>query len=531
MAPPAHPYPSHPLSSIALDPVQQYMVSRSDMHTAMLDQMLRYQQQQQLQLERQQAQIEKLLAYQQAQSEQLLNCTQELTQARKLIAKQHGQLEQVQDMADVARLLVQHIVAHTRCEPVRDRVRVGRCALYHIIVDTESEVLSFLITRSVRLPFHIQVDYFSADDEEAGAEKKYLAPHEERASAQKAHELQLSINFRDLGGGRYCAEIPATHRGLYRLSFSCFRLPLPNSPLSLHIHAGLGHRLNFSHASQLSSDCNAITVAGSRLFVSDFGQHCVHVMDAETGTYLTRWGSPGHVALVGAQPHFCRPFGLAVDRNSERLYVADYYNHRIVVLHLTHGNVVAVWGGEQGPELDQYNYPAGLALDVEGGLLYVADSHNHRIKVVAVREQGRCERVYGGPASGSGVTQFSYPTGVALDHARLYVCDYSNNRVVVYRQVEGTYMGVLGEGVGDGPGQLQFPFSLSVDRENGWLYIADQYNRRIQVWNTDDGGFVKEWQVKDLKGVARGPQAVCWDAETESVYVTAYECKDGMLVY
>lgn len=75
---------------------------------------------------------------------------------------------------------------------------------------------------------------------------------------------------------------------------------------------------------------------------------------------------------------FTDPGGIAID-DEGRVYVADRFNHRIIIFR--NRQVVETFG-DQGPDPGQFYQPAGLAYF--DGRLYVADRDNARVQVFRV---------------------------------------------------------------------------------------------------------------------------------------------------
>ncbi|CAF1335338.1 unnamed protein product, partial [Rotaria magnacalcarata] len=82
----------------------------------------------------------------------------------------------------------------------------------------------------------------------------------------------------------------------------------------------------------------------------------------------------------------------------------------------------------QGSALTQLYYPYGLFVDTLG-TLYVADYWNHRVMRWAQgANQGTV--IVGGNGGGAGANQFNSAIGLSFDrHGNLYVADYGNHRV------------------------------------------------------------------------------------------------------
>jgi len=115
-------------------------------------------------------------------------------------------------------------------------------------------------------------------------------------------------------------------------------------------------------------------------------------------------------------------------------------------------------------------------------------------------------------ATGSNPGQFSYPTGIAVDHSgNVYVADGGNDRVQVFTNT-GAFLYSWGT-TGSGEGQFDGPRSIDADPD-GNVYVADYMNKRIQKF--DSGGhFLTQWP-----GLPYGVYCVAVDPGGQYVYVT-----------
>jgi DNA-binding beta-propeller fold protein YncE len=133
-----------------------------------------------------------------------------------------------------------------------------------------------------------------------------------------------------------------------------------------------------------------------------------------------------------------KPRYIHLDEDLGALYVSDAYNNRIQMFVIGgNGTGVTVAGTSYaGTALNQLDNPAGICVTRDGKTLYVADYYNHRImKWTIGASQGS---VLAGSASGiSGSTNqlLSWPGDIALDATEtyLYVADYGNHRVQKFR--------------------------------------------------------------------------------------------------
>ncbi|NNF42919.1 MAG: 6-bladed beta-propeller [Phycisphaerales bacterium] len=246
---------------------------------------------------------------------------------------------------------------------------------------------------------------------------------------------------------------------------------------------------------------------GSRVFVCDSNGQLVHVFDLDRRTYdqwrpagdgvfaqpvSIAWDPAGRLlvadsvagtlfAFHAGRPHgealgsaaLARPCGVAVDRRTSRIYVADAGHHAVVVLDAA-GNEIDRIGG-RGTTLGKFNYPTNVAIDRDGRV-YVTDTLNFRVQVF--EPDGRPLRQIGSHGDLPGY--FSRPKDLALDaDGHLYVIDAHFESVQIFDS-GGTLLLSFGE-EGTGPGQFWLPSGIHID-SNQRIWIADSYNRRVQVF-------------------------------------------------
>jgi uncharacterized protein (TIGR03663 family) len=196
--------------------------------------------------------------------------------------------------------------------------------------------------------------------------------------------------------------------------------------------------------------------------------------------------------------------GIALDEQGN-LYVADFANHRVVVLDAA-GNVVRTVGSF-GSGAGQLHEPSGVALDAAGNL-YVADTWNARVSKFApdgsfIKSWGSGTTPYGNPvadpATGTQVQKvatdtkgeaaanaanplgFFGPRNVLVSNDRVYIADTGNARIVV-TDLEGNFVQQWGT-KGSAATQLQEPIGLGVDA-SGRIYVGDTWNARVQVFQS-----------------------------------------------
>jgi len=181
------------------------------------------------------------------------------------------------------------------------------------------------------------------------------------------------------------------------------------------------------------------------------------------------------------------PGKVLADAGSDRLFIADSTNHRVVITDLK-GNGVAVAGvgtpgRKDGPFSGaQFDDPQGMALN--GDLLYVADRKNHCIReldlkaktvktIAGTGEQDR-DRGEGGPALERGLNS---PWDLLLDGDRLFIAMAGHHQIWTLSLKENRvdpFAGTGAERLRDGPHEVACfaqPSGLTTDGK--FLYVAD----------------------------------------------------------
>lgn len=235
------------------------------------------------------------------------------------------------------------------------------------------------------------------------------------------------------------------------------------------------------------------------------------------------------------------PVDIAFDPDGN-LYIAERYNHRILMVDTDDTLTVFAGTGEPGYSGDggpaakaQLSGASGVAVGPDG-MVYIADTQNYRIR--AVDETGTIRTIAGngkfdysgdgGPALKAALNQ---PAGMAFDaEGNLYVADLLNFRI---RRIEadGTITTVAGTGepglspngtlaagarIGDPTDHV--PIGLAFD-ESGSLHFADLANNRVRMI---DG----EGRVRDVATGLRQPLDLAFD-DDGNLYVTTHDHGEG----
>ena len=191
-----------------------------------------------------------------------------------------------------------------------------------------------------------------------------------------------------------------------------------------------------------------------------------------------RWTSNGTTVVGGNGGGFelnqlYYPWSVFVD-DDQTIYIADYYNHRIVEWKkgATTGRVVA--GGKgAGNGDDQLNGPVNVILDKQNDLLIIADYNNRRV-VRWPRQNG---------TSGETIISNIDCWGLVIDHdGNLYVSDIGQHEVRRWKigETNGTLV-AGGNGQGNRLDQLNQPHYIFIDQYQS-IYISDCGNHRVMKW-------------------------------------------------
>ena len=251
------------------------------------------------------------------------------------------------------------------------------------------------------------------------------------------------------------------------------------------------------------NDPVAVTMDAARnLFIADFGNHCVRVINSNNIiTTMAGNGTNGYSGDRGlaTNANLSGPAGVAVD-SLGNLFVADHRNNTIRQI-ATNGIITTVAGGS----LSDGDFATNVTLNVvygtafdSAGNLYVADLSNNRIRKVdtnGVITTVAGNGIYDYSGDGGAATNASLknPIGVALDAwGNLFIADQNNFRIRkvdtsgVITTVAGTgSIGFSGDGGSATNAKLSSVTGVAVDAF-GNCFISDSLNNRIRKIDTND---------------------------------------------
>ena len=213
----------------------------------------------------------------------------------------------------------------------------------------------------------------------------------------------------------------------------------------------------------------------TKLYVADRSNHRVQILDPATGAFVDKFGSFG-----SADGQFNQPIGVEVDRNgaspTNDIYVSEFNGGRVQRFDKTAAFLDKITG---------LSAPLGVALDTTGRVV-VAEVAAHRVSRFTAAPAYAADGVVG--SIGTGNLQFNQPHGVAIDGAgNIWVGEFGNHRVQVLDPAlafVAKYGRNNGGGTaGRGPTEFNNVRNLTVNASSTVL-VADAANNRIQRLST-----------------------------------------------
>jgi predicted membrane-bound mannosyltransferase/sugar lactone lactonase YvrE len=213
----------------------------------------------------------------------------------------------------------------------------------------------------------------------------------------------------------------------------------------------------------------AVSPDGQYVYVADTWNHRIQKFTAN-GVFLKMWGVFGQdadgMSMWG-------PRDLVVD-NDGNVLVMDTGNKRIKVYD-ANGNFISQYG-EFGLDPGQFDEPVGLALDRNSGRLYVTDTWNQRVQVFSY-SNGNFESVDSWDIAGwFGQSLVNKPYIAVGADGRVYVSDPEAGRVLVFN-ADGTFVHYFG-GYDQSAVNIGIAQGVAADAAGG-LWLTDSQNNKL----------------------------------------------------
>jgi len=213
----------------------------------------------------------------------------------------------------------------------------------------------------------------------------------------------------------------------------------------------------------------AVSPDGRFVYVADTWNHRIQKFTI-SGIFLKAWGNFGQ----DEQPYsMWGPREILVD-NDGNILVMDTGNKRIKVFD-DDGNFIAQFG-EAGFGLGQFDEPVGMALDRETGRLYVADTWNQRVQVLEY-SAGNFTVIESWDIAGwFGQSLVNKPyLSVGVD-GRVFVADPESGRILVFES-NGTFVHFFG-GYEQTAVDIGIAQGVAADSTSG-VWVTDSQNNRL----------------------------------------------------
>ena len=197
------------------------------------------------------------------------------------------------------------------------------------------------------------------------------------------------------------------------------------------------------------------------LLITDKSNSCVTKCTLD-GIIITSVGKKGNQPL-----EFNGVCGIATNKTTGKVYIADRNNHRIQVLNsdLTFSHFL-----KRG-----LHQPHDVAVGGDGSV-YVSDIYYNQIRVFSPK--GEYIREFGNRENDNG--NLKCPTGLCADsNNNIFVSDHGNHRICMF-DTKGEFFFSFGKR-GQEPGEFASPYGIASDSE-GVIHVADYGNNRVQIF-------------------------------------------------
>lgn len=306
-------------------------------------------------------------------------------------------------------------------------------------------------------------------------------------------------------------------------------------PQTMQVAAGSGTAgFKDGNPADLNKPIRLAPYTDNSIVFADINNHAIRIASLD-GTVKTIVGGPGKNGYQDGPAEEAKlnsPHGVAYDKSSDKIYVAEAGNHviRVISKNENGGFEVSTLAGipgdagfRDGPaDSAKFISPHAVVIDRNGGIV-VADIGNARVRLIkdgivsTIAGSGEAGSVDGKPSDatfkyvmdivpsgeaiyladagshlirkivpGKEVTTLSLkdtlstPHGIAVDdNKNIYIADMGTHRILKIHQ-DGTVESIAGTG-NEGKGLLELSKPAAVLVHANYLWIADLNNHQIKV--------------------------------------------------
>ncbi len=260
-----------------------------------------------------------------------------------------------------------------------------------------------------------------------------------------------------------------------------------------------------------------MVVLGNNIYIADAANNVIRHIDITTGAATIFAGS----GVAGSADHatdklsaqFRNPSSVAVDRFGN-VYVADTGNHSIRKITATSVTTIAGTGilgyTDGNASITQFRFPTGIAVDEDGFNVYVADHGNHAIRRISIAGNGTTTVTtiagigFSGDVDGPyGTSILNLPTTIALHKTQnlLYITDTGNNKIKTISRGGGNITTLVSTGTA-----FAQPYGIVLDQNNDTFYTSNFGNHKVYKSVKDtNGDFTTTVIAGSSAGFINGP--------------------------
>ncbi len=222
---------------------------------------------------------------------------------------------------------------------------------------------------------------------------------------------------------------------------------------------------------------------GTKMFVSDFINQIILVLNTSSGTVSSTISGPGN--NPGEMSGY--PMGIALNSDGSKLFVHETgpdptYENRVHIFNTSDGSFVSSWlTGSVGS--GQFVNPGGITLSPDDTKVFVADSNNNYVRVFNQLGNPSSPSQIG--TSGAADGQFNQVTGIKVspDGSSLFVGDSGNSQIHIIKLSDLSQQEQFGTPGYNVEGALSNVGGFTFSLDGAKIFVSDSGNDRITVYN------------------------------------------------